>query len=570
MSLRSLCLAALPLAAAACVRQPEAEPVPAPASAPAAQTAMPASTSPASDIDARLSKYTTVRLTTDIGALSAKERQMLPILIEASQAMDEIFWQQAYGDRAALMASLPDARMRRFAEINYGPWDRLAGNEPFVPGAGPKPEGANLYPRDMTKAEFEAEVAKGGARADSLKSLYTLVRREGGRLVAVPYHVAFASQMQRAAAKLREAAALAEDAGLKRYLQLRADALVSGNYQPSDMAWLDMKNNAIDVVIGPIETYEDALYGYKAAAEAYVLVKDREWSQRLARYAALLPSLQQGLPVAEQYRREMPGVDSDLNAYDAVYYAGDANAGSKTIAINLPNDEEVQLKKGTRRLQLKNSMRAKFDAILVPIADLLIVPEQRQHITFDAFFANVMFHEVAHGLGIKNTVGGKGTVRNALKEQAGALEEGKADVLGLYMITRLHQQGELEDTELADHYVTFLAGIFRSIRFGTSSAHGRANAAQFSFFQERGAFTRDSAGGRYRVDLPRMREAVDAMAERILRFQGDGDYDGVTRFMAERAAVSPALQGDLDRLKDLGIPVDITFEQGAHVLGLES
>ena len=562
MTLRPLCLALLSLAAA-CVRQPAPEP--APASAPAAQTAMP-STTPASDIDARLAKYTTVRLTTDIGALSARERQMLPILIDASQAMDEIFWQQAYGDRAALMASLPDARMRRFAEINYGPWDRLAGNEPFVPGAGPKPAGSNLYPRDMTKAEFEAEVAKGGARADSLRSLYTLVRREGTRLVAVPYHVAFASQMQRAAGKLREAAALAEDAGLKRYLELRADALVTGDYQPSDMAWLDMKNNTIEVVIGPIETYEDALYGYKAAAEAYVLVKDREWSQRLARYAALLPSLQQGLPVAEQYRREMPGTDSDLNAYDAVYYAGDANAGSKTIAINLPNDEEVQLKKGTRRLQLKNSMRAKFDAILVPIADVLIAPDQRKHITFDAFFANTMFHEVAHGLGIKNTVNGKGTVREALKERASALEEGKADVLGLYMVTALQQRGELGQVDLRDYYTTFLASIFRSVRFGASSAHGRANMARFAFFQQMGAFSRDPATGTYRVDYEKMRLAMNALSEKILVYQGTGDYAGVSQFMDEQGRISPELQRDLHRLAAAKIPVDVVFEQGMSVL----
>ena len=563
MTLRPLCLAVLPLAAAACVRQPAAEP--APASAPAATAAMP-SAAPASDIDARLAKYTTVRLTTDVGVLSARERQMLPILIDASQAMEEIFWQQAYGDRAALMASLPDARMRRFAEINYGPWDRLAGNEPFVPGAGPKPAGANLYPRDMTKAEFEAEVAKGGARADSLKSLYTLVRREGSRLVAVPYHVAFAPQMQRAAARLREAAALAEDAGLRRYLELRADALVTGNYQPSDMAWLDMKNNTIEVVIGPIETYEDALYGYKAAAEAYVLVKDREWSQRLARYAALLPSLQQGLPVAEQYRREMPGTDSDLNAYDAVYYAGDANAGSKTIAINLPNDEEVQLKKGTRRLQLKNSMRAKFDAILVPIADVLIAPDQRKHITFDAFFANTMFHEVAHGLGIKNTVNGKGTVREALKERASALEEGKADVLGLYMVTALAGRGELGQVDLRDYYTTFLASIFRSVRFGASSAHGRANMARFAFFQQMGAFSRDAATGTYRVDYEKMRLAMNALSEKILVFQGTGDYAGVSQFMDEQGRISPELQRDLDRLAAAKIPVDVVFEQGMSVL----
>ena len=288
-----------------------------------------------------------------------------------------------------------------------------------------------------------------------------------------------------------------------------------------------MKTNTIDIVIGPIETYIDQLFGYKAAAESYVLIKDKEWSGRLARYAKFLPALQQGLPVPAAYKRERPGTDADLNAYDAVYYAGDANAGGKTIAINLPNDEEVQLRKGTRRLQLKNVMRAKFDRILVPIANELIAPDQQSHIKFDAFFANVMFHEVAHGLGIKNTINGKGTVRKALKEQASALEEGKADILGLYLATRLLQSGDLKGTTPDDHYVTFLASIFRSIRFGAGDAHGRANAAQLSYFAEHGAFTRDSASGRYKVDVARMRVAVDSLASRILRFQGDGDYAGV-------------------------------------------
>jgi hypothetical protein len=381
----------------------------------------------------------------------------------------------------------------------------------------------------------------------------------------MPYHQAFASQVEAAAANLRRAAGLADDPGLRKYLELRARALESDDYRASDLAWLDMKNNTIDLVIGPIENYEDELFGYKTANEAFVLVKDKQWSARLAHYAAMLPGLQQELPVPPAYKRERPGTDSDLNAYDAVYYAGDANAGSKTIAINLPNDEEVQLRKGTRRLQLKNAMQAKFEKILLPVGAELIAQDQQSHLNFEAFFSNVMFHEVAHGLGIKNTIHRKGTVREALKEQHGALEEGKADILGLYMITKLHQQGELK-APLEDNYVTFLASIFRSIRFGASNAHGRANAAQFSFFEERGAFSRDSAAGRYRVDFPRMKEAVDALAGQILRFQGDGDYVGVTRFMEERGKLSPVLQRDLDRLGSKGIPVDVVFEQGEQIL----
>ncbi len=518
-------------------------------------------------IERKLAQYTTVRLTADLGKLTESERRMVPLLIEAARHMDAIYWRQAYGNRDSLLQSLPDRDVRRYAEINYGPWDRLDNNTPFVQGVGPKPKGAGFYPPNLSKEEFEAAAAKSPALAKELRSQYTMVQRDSaGGLIAVPYHQAFAAQVAPAAAKVREAAALAEDPGLRRYLELRARALETDEYQPSDLAWLDMKDNTLEVVIGPIETYEDQLFGNKAANEAFVLIKDKEWSGRLARYAAMLPSLQSELPVPAPYKQEKPGSDSDLNAYDAVYYAGDANAGSKTIAINLPNDEEVQLRKGTRRLQLKNAMRAKFEKILVPIADELIAEDQREHINFEAFFSNVMFHEVAHGLGIKNTINRKGTVRDALKEQAGALEEGKADILGLFMITRLHQRGELKDQDLDDNYVTFLAGLFRSVRFGASSAHGRANAAQFSFFQEQGAFTRDSATSRYRVDFPRMRSAVDTLAGRILRFQGDGDYAGVVRFMTERGKLSPMLQQDLARLESKGIPVDIVFEQGPEVL----
>ncbi len=509
-----------------------------------------------------LAKYTSFRLTTNLDVLSESECRMIPHLIEAAKAMDEIFWMQAYGDRDALLNDIEEDGLRTFARINYGPWDRLANNAPFIDGVAAKPAGANLYPRDMSKEEFETAVKHD----PTLSSLYTVVVRDADeKLKSVPYHVAFEDQMKRASASLQAAAKLAEDPGLKNYLDLRSQALVTGEYQESDLAWMDMKDNRLDIVVGPIETYEDQLFGYKAGAEAYVLVKDMEWSDRLSRYASLLPMLQRGLPVPERYKQETPGTDSDLNAYDVIYYAGDSNAGSKTIAINLPNDEEVQLSRGTRRLQLKNSMRAKFDKILVPIANLLIDSEQRSHVTFDAFFANTMFHEVAHGLGIKNTLDGSSTVRNALKEHASALEEGKADILGLYMVTKLQEEGEL-DVDVKDNFVTFMASIFRSVRFGASSAHGRANMIRFNFFTEMGAITRDSDTGTYHADFEKMTTAMNALSEKILTYQGHGDYEGVRDFVAEYSRVGALLESDLDRLSAAGIPVDIVFEQGAEAL----
>jgi hypothetical protein len=331
---------------------------------------------------------------------------------------------------------------------------------------------------------------------------------------------------------------------------------------------MDMKSNGIDIVIGPIENYEDKLFGYKSAHEAYVLVKDKSWSDRLAKYAAFLPELQKGIPVSDAYKAEVPGSDADLNAYDVVYYAGDCNSGSKTIAINLPNDEAVTLAKGSRRLQLKNAMKAKFEQILVPIAKVLITPEQQQYITFDAFFGNTMFHEVAHGLGIKYTLESKGTVtvRTALKEHYSALEEGKADILGLYMITQLHAMGEIEG-DLKEYYTTFIAGIFRSVRFGAASAHGKANMIRFNFFQEKGAFTK-SIDSIYKVDYEKLQLAMNDLSSLILTLQGDGDYEGVNQLLQEKGIIGADLQADLDRIEAQGIPVDIVFEQGVEVLGL--
>ena len=508
-----------------------------------------------------LNKYVSFKLTADVSGLTEKERQMIPLLIKAADIMNDVFWYEAYGDKYALLKSISDKDTKKFVEINYGPWDRLDGNSSFVEGFAEKPLGANFYPKDMTKEEFKA------ANIENKSSIYNFVRRdEKGNLYSIPYHEQFKNEMEKASKLLLKAAALAEDSGLEMYLNLRAEALLDDNYQKSDLAWMDMKTNTLDIVIGPIETYEDQMFGNKAAHEGYVLIKDQEWSQRLARFSAYLPELQKGLPVDEKYKKERPGTDSDLNAYDVVYYAGDCNSGSKTIAINLPNDEEVQLQKGTRRLQLKNAMRAKFDKILMPISDVLIEERQRKHITFDAFFANTMFHEVAHGLGIKNTINGKGTVRTSLKEHASALEEGKADILGLYMIQQLKDKGEL-DGELRDNMVTFMAGIFRSVRFGASSAHGKANMIRFNYFKEQGAFSRNE-DGTYKVNFDQMEKAMEGLSNLILTLQGNGDYAGVDDLVVKKGIISPELQEDLDRLTDANIPVDVIFEQGTSVLGL--
>ena len=519
---------------------------------------------PGSLTEPRPEIYADFTLTADLEHLSDNQREMIKLLIDASKIMDDLFWRQSYGEgHEEWLSSIPDVDTRRFAEINYGPWDRLDDNRPFIKGVGPKPLGARFYPEDMSVDEFEAAYLPGK------NGLYSLIRRdEAGGLVLVPYHVAFTDELREAAGLLRAAAKLAESANFANYLKLRAAALISDEFQISDMYWMDVKDNEIDVVIGPIETYEDRLFGYRAAYESYVLIKDLEWSDRLSRFASFLPDLQKGLPVDDKYKWETPGTDSDLNAYDVVYYAGDCNAGSKTIAINLPNDEAVQLDKGTRRLQLKNAMRAKFDKILEPIAEELIDASQRKHITFDAFFANTMFHEVAHGLGIKNTINGNGTVREAMLDLASSMEEGKADILGLYMITELHKAGELGDVDLRDYYTTFMTSVFRSIRFGASSAHGKANMVRFNYFMDQGAFIRDPETGEYRVEFGKMESAMKDLSRLILTLQGDGDYEGAAELTNTQGVISAELQSDLDRLTDAQIPVDITFQQGVSELGL--
>jgi hypothetical protein len=373
--------------------------------------------------------------------------------------------------------------------------------------------------------------------------------------------------VKKASALILEASKYADDAGLKKYLVLRSKALLDDNYKPSDIAWMEMTSNVIDFVVGPIETYEDKLFGYKAAHEAYILVKDVTWSKKLLEYAALLPELQKGLPVEAKYKRVMPGSSSDLAAYDVIYYAGDCNAGSKTIAINLPNDEEVQEIKGSRRLQLKNAMKAKFDKILIPISQELLPPDQLKNVTFDAFFTNTMFHEIAHGLGVSKTITGKGTVREALKDQYTTWEEGKADILGLYLETKLQEMGKL-DINLENEYTTFMAGLFRSIRFGAASAHGKANLMRYNYFKEKKAFSVDSSGY-YRIDYEQMKNAVISLSNLILVVQGEGDYERAFQIANQYGVMDEELKAALKKVEKKDIPVDIVFEQGLSVLGLK-
>jgi hypothetical protein len=514
----------------------------------------------------KIEQFAEVELNYDISKLSDKDKKILSILFDVADIMDELFWDQTFGldKKKQVLDTLKDEFARKYFLINYGPWERLNDNKPFLAGFGEKPLGANYYPADMTKEEFEK------FQNENKNSQYTLLRRdEKGKLVVMWYHEAYKDQLQKAHDLLLQAAELTDNPNFKKYLQLRAKALITSDYFESDMAWMDMKDNLIDFVVGPIENYDDHLFEKKTSFESFILIKDLDWSKKLEKYVKVLPDLQKQLPVDEKYKKEKPGSSSDMNVYYVLYYAGDCNAGSKTIAINLPNDERVQLQKGTRKLQLKNAIQAKFDKILVPIAKQLIDSTQLGQVIFDQFFNNVMFHEVSHGLGIKYVVGTKTPVRDALKETYSSIEECKADIGGLFIIKKLREMGLITEGTMEQNYITYVAGIFRSVRFGAASAHAKANLLAFNHFMEKGAVERKE-NGKYFIHVDKMPEAVESLLNKILTIQGDGNYDAAKKWLEKDAVMPDFMKKDLEKVNQSGIPVDIIFKQGKSVLGLKS
>lgn len=516
-----------------------------------------------SELQQKVDEYAEFTLTTDLSVLSEKEKQMLPILIQIADVMDDLYWDQYFGDEnRASLDTISDPAMKEFALIQYGAWDRLGEEKPFIPGYGERPAGCNFYPIDMTAEEYEA-------LADQEKSSqYTVIRRDtNGALKVVPYHVEYAERLVKVDSLFCLAIDLAEDEGLKNYLIERRKAIMTDDYFDSDVAWMKMKDSKLDFVVGPIENYDDALYGNKTSYEAFILVKDEKWSNDLAKFVGMLPQLQQELPCDSKYKPAMEGAASDLNVYDVIYYAGDCNAGSKTIAINLPNDERIHKTMGARRLQLKNAMQAKFETILMPIANLLVCDEQLDNVNFDAFFSNVCFHEVAHGLGIKNTVTDGKSMREALGKEYSKWEEAKADICGLFLTTRLIEMGEIKSCTKEDAYVTFIAGILRSVRFGATEAHGIANMMCFNYMQDNGAFTRNEHG-KYVIDVEKAEEAVKSWAALILQVEGEGDVAFAKSYADEKGLIRPDLKADLDMISSNNVPRDIRYTQGLKALGL--
>ncbi|MBQ0113410.1 MAG: Zn-dependent hydrolase [Bacteroidales bacterium] len=509
----------------------------------------------------KVEQYASVKLTTDLSHLSSNEKEMLGIFLDVAKIMDDIYWKQAFGNKKEIN-EINNLWDYEFAQINYGPWDRMNNWKPFVKGFKEKTPGVTFYPEDMTKEDFNK------IQDEKKNSQYTVIRKDAnGKLYVKGYYEEYKEDLDKAIELLNKAISICDNAGMKKYLVERVKALQTNDYFASDMAWMDMKDSNLDFVVGPIENYDDELLGLKTSFEAFVLVKDLAWSKSLAKYIQLLPSLQKSLPCDPKFKQEVPGTESDLNVYDVLYYGGDCNAGGKTIAINLPNDEKVQLAKGSRRLQLKNAMKAKFDAIVVPIAKQVINEDQMKLINFDAFFSNVMFHEVAHGLGIKNSITGNGPIRQALQGEYSAFEEAKADVLGLWMVNELIKRGELTGLTEEQSITTYIAGLLRSIRFGSAEAHGRANLMCYNFFEKAGAFTRDDKGI-YTINFEKSKKAIEDWSAILLEIEGMGSYENAAKYSNENATISAELQQDLDKINSVGIPVDVVFEQGRKVLGL--
>lgn len=509
----------------------------------------------------RINQYEIVELTANLDGLSEAEREIIPILMQAADIIDQIFWMQSYGPKGHLKEMMQNPLAWEYALINYGPWGRLEGHTAFYPGFEDKPLGARFYPADMEREEFD----QWDNPSKSLPN--TFVRRdESGNLFTIPYSIAFEQQNQEIAQLLRKAAQIADYPPFALYLEKLAEGILTDDFRESDMAWMAMKDNNIDLVLRPLDTGEDRKFGYKAAHSSYIVVKDQEWSQRLERFAGMAPDLQQRLPVPSDYKQEVPGDDSEIFVYDALYYAGHCNAGPKIIALYLPRNPEVQAQTGTRSMQLKNVMEAKFSEILLPISQMMIHQDQQQYISSDAFFLLTAFHEIAAPLGISQTINGRGTVSEALREYHGIIDATVTDLMALYLIAQLQQMGEITEEELHQAYVTSFASVMRSSRFGTAGAHGIAGMIRFNIFAEEDVFTRDETTQTYNVNVENMKMAVEKTLHNLLIVQGDGNYGLAGEIANSYGNMPESFQKDIDRINNANIPVDVAFKQGPEYL----
>ena len=515
-------------------------------------------------IEQRLAVYAPVKITVPWDLLDKNETAALENLYRAGVVMDELFLRQVWKGNVELRKALNSKdKMKelKFFNINFGPWDRINENEPFI-GKILKPDGAEFYPTDMTKQEFEDWIAAHPADREAFEGTFTVIRRgeKPGQLVAIPYSTEHKKLLDEAAGYMRLAADQTASESLAKFLRSRADAFASNDYFQSDMDWMDVRDNLIDVTIGPYEVYEDNLFNYKAAFEAFVCIRDPKESVRLDGLKGYLVKMENNLPIPDEHKNLNRGSESPISVVDVVYTGGDTKAGVQTLAFNLPNDERVQEAKGSKKVMLRNIIHAKFDKILMPIAKHLIADDQLKHVTFDAYYNHILLHEFSHGLGpgrITLADGTETTAQKALKETHSSIEEAKADIVGEYNIYYLIKEGFFGRELEKDVAVTFLAGFFRSVRFGAESAHGRANMVIFNYMRENGAYSYDTGSGKWSVDTEKMHGAVKDLSAKILMIQALGDYEAAKGLLDKYGIMDADVEASLLKLRKARLPVDI-------------
>lgn len=512
------------------------------------------------EMEAKVARFAPVELDFDESLLDADRRIVVARLVEASRLVDEIFLRQVWRDNPAYAEQVARAEgpgmdaAREYYEIMYGPWDRLEDDEPYLM-VGPKPAGAGYYPAGMTKAEIEAWIEEHPEVRETFTSYYTvIVRNRDGELRAVPYSEAYADRLSKAAALLREAAAHAENASLREFLMARADAFETNDYYDSEIAWMNLEGNLIEPTIGPYEVYEDELMGWKAAFESFVTIKDPEASAELETLVAHLPDLEAALPIEERYRDTDKSFASPLSVVDEIYTAGDTRAGVQTLAFNLPNDPRVSQEHGTKKVMLRNVIDAKFEKILVPIAERVLEPSRVGDLEAKAFTTLVVMHELAHGLGPRIVHGTDTRVSEALGPAFSAIEEAKADVVGVLSLARLADEGVYSQDFKRQVYVSSVASLFRCVRFGTGEAHGKGCAMQMNALLDAGAIS-VGEDGRFEIDVETIHGAYRDLASRLLTIEATGDAEAASALLEEMGSLPEPGEAALEKLDD--VPIDI-------------
>lgn len=508
----------------------------------------------------KLANYAKVRLSADLSTLSPQQIKLFSHLIKAADAIDDIYWSQAYGDKTSLLSQIGDKDMKEYAMINYGPWDRLDGFTPFTDDYPPRPLGVGFFPPDMHQEEFFA------INDDAKYSPYTVVKRDnGGKLKVEQYQSAYKDELNIAINAINIAADLCDSDNFKAYLLQRSEDLLSDNFERSDKLWLELKDNKLDFIAGPIVNTDDHLIWTKYSYGAFILLRNDEWTKNVEKYASLLPFLQKNLPVDDKFKEESSTSAANIVIYDVLYNSGYCNAGNKLIGLNLPIGNE-HIASGARKLHFKNVMQAKFDKILQPISGLVIDEKQRKHVNFNSFFMNTIFYEISNSLGVSNTINNNGSVKEALKEHHNVMTELKNDVLRMYLLNQVHDMRQLEGIDMLQAYVTYMADVFRSIRFGVTDAQGVANMIRFYYFQEQEAFTYNAGSGTYKINDYKMKKAIESLAKMVLEIQGNGDYDAADKLIKDKGYIRNELLQDLYRIQRAKIPKDLVYDQGEKVL----